>query len=180
MTKRFDENRQAAKQEVNTLSDTAKEQYEKGEITEAQYQAKRENYKNLGLLIDTVASGLSAPTSSGLGIATATLSPAASYEIGQYFKAQASKNANGQLTSGQEAAHILAHTVLGAAVAAAGGNNALTAGLSALLSVWQAQHWALQRVMSQLQYKVGRLRRMRWRIINIKSFMPVMIKNSVF
>ena len=35
------------------------------------------------------------------------------------------------LTSGQEAAHILAHTVLGAAVAAAGGNNALTAGLSA-------------------------------------------------
>ncbi len=85
----------------------------------------------LGLLIDTVASGLSAPTSSGLGIATATISPAASYEIGQYFKAQARKNANGQLTSGQEAAHILAHTVLGAAVAAAGGNNALTAGLSA-------------------------------------------------
>ncbi|MEQ1142524.1 VENN motif pre-toxin domain-containing protein [Acinetobacter soli] len=98
---------------------------------EAQYQAKRENYKNLGLLIDTVASGLSAPTSSGLGIATATLSPAASYKIGQYFKAQANNNPNGQLTSGQEAAHILAHTVLGAAVAAAGGNNALTAGLSA-------------------------------------------------
>jgi len=131
VTKRFDENRQAAKQEVNTLSDTAKEQYEKGEITEAQYQAKRENYKNLGLLIDTVASGLSAPTSSGLGIATATLSPAASYKIGQYFKEQANNNPNGQLTSGQEAAHILAHTVLGAAVAATGGNNALTAGLSA-------------------------------------------------
>ncbi|WP_228272628.1 two-partner secretion domain-containing protein [Acinetobacter soli] len=131
VTKRFDENRQAAKQEVNTLSDAAKEQYEKGEITEAQYQAKRENYKNLGLLIDTVASGLSAPTSSGLGIATATLSPAASYKIGQYFKEQANNNPNGQLTSGQEAAHILAHTVLGAAVAVAGGNNALTAGLSA-------------------------------------------------
>lgn len=131
VTKRFDENRQAAKQEVNTLSDAAKEQYEKGEITEAQYQAKRENYKNLGLLIDTVASGLSAPTSSGLGIATATLSPAASYEIGQYFKKQANNNPNGQLTSGQEAAHILAHTVLGAAVAMAGGNNALTTGLSA-------------------------------------------------
>ncbi len=107
MTKRFDENRQAAKQEVNTLSDTAKEQYEKGEITEAQYQAKRENYKNLGLLIDTVASGLSAPTSSGLGIATATLSPAASYEIGQYFKEQANNNANGQLTSVQEAAYLV-------------------------------------------------------------------------
>nr|WP_227559188.1 VENN motif pre-toxin domain-containing protein [Acinetobacter bereziniae] len=65
---------------------------------------------------------MSAPTSSGLGIATATLSPVASYEIGQYFK---SKDAEGST------AHILAHTVLGAAVAAAGGNDALTAGLSA-------------------------------------------------
>ncbi|KAF5270827.1 hypothetical protein FQR65_LT17792 [Abscondita terminalis] len=67
-------------------------------------------------------SGLSAPTSSGLGIATATLSPVASYEIGQYFK---SKDAEGST------AHILAHTLLGAAVAATGGNDALTAGLSA-------------------------------------------------
>lgn len=58
-----------------------------------------------------------------LGIATATLSPVASYEIGQYFK--------GNDTEGG-AAQILAHTtLLGAAVAAAGGNNALTAGLSA-------------------------------------------------
>jgi len=57
-----------------------------------------------------------------LGIATATLSPVASYEIGQYFK--------GKDTEGG-AAQILAHTLLGAAVAAAGGNDALTAGLSA-------------------------------------------------
>jgi len=68
-------------------------------------------------LVDTISTGLSAPTSSGLGIATATLSPVASYEIGQYFK---SKDAEGST------AHILAHTVLGAAVAAAGGNDALT------------------------------------------------------
>ncbi|BCX73171.1 MULTISPECIES: VENN motif pre-toxin domain-containing protein [Acinetobacter] len=73
-------------------------------------------------MVDTISTGLSAPTSSGLGIATATLSPVASYEIGQYFK---SKDAEGST------AHILAHTVLGAAVAAAGGNDALTAGLSA-------------------------------------------------
>lgn len=95
------------------------------------YNNKVENYQRLGVLLDSISTGLSAPTSSGLGIATATLSPAASYKIGQYFKEQASNNANGQLTSGQEAAHILAHTVLGAAVAAAGGNDALTAGLSA-------------------------------------------------
>ena len=69
-----------------------------------------------------VSAGLSAPTASGAGIAASTLSPAASYEIGQYFK---SKDAEGS------AAHILAHTILGAAVAATGGNNALTAGIAA-------------------------------------------------
>ena len=73
-------------------------------------------------MVDCISTGLSAPTSSGLGITAATLSPAASYEIGQYFK---SNDAEGS------AAHILAHTVLGAAVAAAGGNDALIAGLSA-------------------------------------------------
>ena len=69
-----------------------------------------------------VSAGLSAPTASGAGIAASTLSPAASYEIGQYFKG---KDAEGS------AAHILAHTILGAAVAATGGNNALTAGIAA-------------------------------------------------
>ncbi|WEI18140.1 VENN motif pre-toxin domain-containing protein [Acinetobacter proteolyticus] len=71
---------------------------------------------------DMVSAGLSAPTASGAGIAASTLSPAASYEIGQYFKG---KDAEGS------AAHILAHTILGAAVAATGGNNALSAGISA-------------------------------------------------
>ena len=74
------------------------------------------------MLLDTISTGLSAPTSSGLGIAATTLSLAASYEIGQYFK---SKDTEGS------AAHILAHTILGAAVAVAGGNDALLAGVSA-------------------------------------------------
>ncbi|WP_227541451.1 MULTISPECIES: cysteine peptidase family C39 domain-containing protein [Acinetobacter] len=65
---------------------------------------------------------MSAPTASGAGIAASTLSPAASYEICQYFKG---KDAQGS------AAHILAHTILGAAVAATGGNNALSAGIAA-------------------------------------------------
>nr|WP_245809176.1 VENN motif pre-toxin domain-containing protein [Acinetobacter populi] len=77
----------------------------------------------MGIFRDfAVSAGLSAPTASGLGIAAATLSPSVSYEIGQYFKGN---DAEGS------AAHILAHTVLGAAVAAAGGNDALTAGLVA-------------------------------------------------
>ncbi|HCA5285602.1 TPA: hemagglutinin repeat-containing protein [Acinetobacter nosocomialis] len=145
VTKNFDANRQEAKAEINKKIDDAKK--ENQSIIDKQkqglglskqeqdqlnaYNDKVENYQRLGILLDSISTGLSAPTSSGLGIATATLSPAASYKIGQYFKEQANNNANGQLTSGQEAAHILAHTVLGAAVAAAGGNNALTAGLSA-------------------------------------------------
>ena len=62
------------------------------------------------MLFNRISAGLSAPTSSGLGIAVATASPKVSYEIGQYFK---SKDAEGNT------AHILAHTVLRAAVAAA-------------------------------------------------------------
>ncbi len=46
----------------------------------------------------------------------------ASYKIGQYF--------NGKGAEGSTA-HILAHTILGATVAATGGNNALTAGIAA-------------------------------------------------
>ena len=145
VTKNFDANRQEAKAEINKKIDDAKK--ENQSIIDKQkqglglskqeqdqlnaYNDKVENYQRLGVLLDSISTGLSAPTSSSLGIATATLSPAVSYKIGQYFKEQASNNANGQLTSGQEAAHILAHTILGAAVAAAGGNNALTAGLSA-------------------------------------------------
>ncbi|WP_239348949.1 VENN motif pre-toxin domain-containing protein [Snodgrassella communis] len=58
-----------------------------------------------------------------------------SHQIGQYFKVLAHKNqitgGKDELTAGQEAAHILAHTILGAAVAAAGGNDALAGGLAA-------------------------------------------------
>ncbi|MEI1722104.1 hemagglutinin repeat-containing protein [Acinetobacter baumannii] len=145
VTKNFDANRQEAKAEINKKIDDAKK--ENQSIIDKQkqglglskqeqdqlnaYNDKVENYQRLGVLLDSISTGLSAPTSSSLGIATATLSPAVSYKIGQYFKEQASNNANGQLTSGQEAAHILAHTVLAAAVAAASGNDALTAGLSA-------------------------------------------------
>lgn len=76
------------------------------------------------MLFNRISAGLSAPTSSGLGIAVATASPKVSYEIGQYFK---SKDAEGNT------AHILAHTVLRAAVAAAGGAEAAAPLLSKYL-----------------------------------------------
>lgn len=78
-----------------------------------------------------ITSGLAAPTQSGAGIAAATASPAVSYAIGQHFKDLAGQNTNGKLTASQETAHVLAHAVLGAAVAAAGDNNALAGALSA-------------------------------------------------
>jgi len=136
VTKQFDANRQEAKAEINKKIDEAKKENQSildkeknGQFLTSQekdqlntYNEKVDNYQKLGVLLDTISTGLSAPTSSGLGIAAATLSPAASYEIGQYFK---SNDAEGST------AHILAHTLLGAAVAAAGGNDALTAGLAA-------------------------------------------------
>ena len=74
------------------------------------------------MLLNSIAAELSAPTQSVAGIAAATVSPMISYKIGQYFK---SKNTEGSF------AHLLAHAVLGAEVAAAGDNNALAIAISA-------------------------------------------------
>jgi hypothetical protein len=86
-------------------------------------------------LLNAIGAGLSAPTNSIGGILAATASPVLSHQIGQYFKVLAHKNqitgGKDELTAGQETAHILAHAILGAAVAAAGGNDALAGGLAA-------------------------------------------------
>ena len=91
----------------------------------------RSGYRWAKVILNMLASSLAAPTQSGAGIAAATASPAVSYAIGQHFKDLAGQNANGKLTASQETAHVLAHAVLGAAVAAAGDNNALVGALSA-------------------------------------------------
>ena len=80
--------------------------------------------------MNMLATSLSMPTQSGVGIAAATVSPMISYEIGQKFKELAKDNADGKLTEKQQAAHVLAHAILGAAVAAED-NNALAGALSA-------------------------------------------------
>ena len=74
------------------------------------------------MLLNSIAAELITPTQSAAGIAAATASPMISYKIVQYFK---SKNTEGP------SAHILAHAVLNAAVAAAGDNNALAVAISA-------------------------------------------------
>ena len=91
------------------------------------------NLENASRLLKVVSAGLAAPTDSVLGMAAAAASPEVAREIGQYFKENAELNKidGGNRAEQASAAHILAHTVLGAAVAAAGGNDALTAGLTA-------------------------------------------------
>ena len=70
-----------------------------------------------------IAGGLSGSTSTGAaGTMANAAAPALQYAVGQYFKDQKAEGST---------AHIVAHTVLAAAVAAAGGNDALTAGISA-------------------------------------------------
>ena len=87
------------------------------------------------MLLNSITTELSAPTQSAAGIAAATASPMISYKLGQYFK---SKNTEGS------SAHLLAHAVLGASVAAAGANNALAGAINAggaeaampVISIW--------------------------------------------
>ncbi|MDO4907526.1 hemagglutinin repeat-containing protein [Neisseria sp.] len=89
------------------------------------------NWQKGGVALAAVATGLSAPTDSALGITAATAGPAAAYQIGQYFKGVAAQNSDGRLTGAQETARAVAHGVIAAAAAAAGDNNALTAAISA-------------------------------------------------
>ena len=115
---------------LNEKIDALKQQHQAGDITEADYAEKLKQLQHSQVFLNMVAAALSAPTDSAAGIAAATASPALSYQIGQYFKGLAQENPDGRLTAGQETAHILAHGVLGAAVSAAGGNDALAGALA--------------------------------------------------
>ena len=146
----FSKNVQQANTEINRHLDKLKADKEAAETAAAEALAngdmetakrkaheaqdaaeKADNWQQSKVILNMLASGLAAPTQSGVGIAAATASPAVSYAIGQHFKDLAGQNANGKLTASQETAHVLAHVVLGAAVAAAGGNNAPAGALSA-------------------------------------------------
>ena len=102
----------------------------KGEIGRKEYEDGLKTRQRGKVLLNMMGAGLSAPTDSAAGIAAATASPAVSYQIGQYFKGLAQKNPDGRLTADQKTAHILAHGVFGAAVSAAGGNDALVGALA--------------------------------------------------
>ncbi|QXQ03723.1 hemagglutinin repeat-containing protein [Stenotrophomonas indicatrix] len=92
-----------------------------------------ERLQKVGVLVSSVAGGLAASTGGAGEALAATLAPAISYQIGQYFKQNASKNAVDGGNRGEEgsATHILAHALLGAAVASSSGNNALVGAIAA-------------------------------------------------
>ncbi|ATD64834.1 hemagglutinin repeat-containing protein [Neisseria weixii] len=123
---------------ANAAEDNAAQALQNGDLnayreavqTANEHHQKADNWQKGGVALAAVATGLSAPTDSALGIAAATASPAA-YQIGQYFKGLAAENSDGRLTAAQESARVVAHGVIAAATAAAGDNNALTAALSA-------------------------------------------------
>ena len=122
VSKEFSVNTQAA---IADLDKAIKDKEKAGQDTTT--------LENTSRLLKVVAAGLAAPTDSVLGMAAAAASPEVAREIGQYFKENAELNKidGGNRAEQGSAAHILAHTVLGAAVAATGGNDALTAGLAA-------------------------------------------------
>ena len=136
VTQQFDNTRQGVKAEINQQVDKQQQAVKEAKAALelnpydpvatqklADANAAIENWQKGGVLVDMIAGGLSGPTSTGAaGTIANAAAPALQYAVGQYFKDQQTEGST---------AHIVAHTVLAAAVAAVGGNDALTAGLSA-------------------------------------------------
>ncbi|KES12543.1 putative hemagglutinin (DUF638), partial [Snodgrassella alvi SCGC AB-598-P14] len=125
ISQEFSDNMQTASAIINSKKDALKEKLKNTALSPEErekYEKELSQWNAGGLLLNVIGAGLSAPTNSIGGIVAATASPIVSYQIGQYFKG---KDAEGST------AHLVAHAVVGAAVAAAGGNNALAGGLAA-------------------------------------------------
>lgn len=115
VTQSFDETRQGTRQMISEKIDALKEQGASKEDIAKWESANR--------ILDGLSSALYTPNSTGvLGDTAQIAAPHIAKEIGDHF---AEKGTTGS------ASHGLAHTILASAVAAAGGNDGLTAGLSA-------------------------------------------------
>ncbi|MBB5866533.1 VENN motif pre-toxin domain-containing protein, partial [Xanthomonas sp. 3058] len=89
--------------------------------------------QKVGVLVSSITGGLSAASGSTGQILAGTLAPVASYQIGQYFKENAVRNTVDGGNRGEEgsASHLLAHSILGAAIASAGGGSELIGAITA-------------------------------------------------
>ncbi len=108
---------------------------QKAQLVAVALDADRETEKlqKVGVLVGAITGGIAASSGSTGQIVTGTLAPAISHQIGQYFKENAARNLMDGGSRGEEgsATHLLAHALLGAAVASAGGDSALIGALAA-------------------------------------------------
>ena len=122
VTKEFRSNVQHFQVEQNKRKEELKEKLARNEISQQDYDAQVKRIDRQNLVVNVVAGGLLSPADSLTGVAVSAVSPAVSYEIGQYFKKE-----------GKEGSfeHIATHAVIGALTSAANGGNALSGAVSA-------------------------------------------------
>ncbi|WP_218690405.1 hemagglutinin repeat-containing protein [Psychrobacter sp. BF1] len=136
ITQAFDQERRKIKTELNKkeqgLREEAEEQDQLGNTVDRDnLLLQADKVQKQGLLFDAVSGAIYGPNTNGVtGYVAKAVSPAVSFKVGQYYKGLEADQTDG-LTNGQQAGHILAHALLGAAVSYATGNDALTGGLSA-------------------------------------------------
>nr|WP_218690731.1 VENN motif pre-toxin domain-containing protein [Psychrobacter sp. BF1] len=136
ITQAFDQERRKVKTDINAkekiLRDEAEEAYKNGDDQVGNEKLAAANrVKNQGLLFDSISGAIYGPNSNGVtGYVAKAASPFVSNQIGQYYK-ELADGQGGSLTGAQQAGHILAHGILGAATSSATGNDVLTGGLSA-------------------------------------------------
>jgi len=110
-------------------------QEQKAQLIATAVEADREieRLQKVGVLVGAITGGIAASSGSTGQIVAGTLAPVISYQIGQYFKENAARNEmdNGKRGEEGSATHLLAHALLGAAVASAGADDALLGALAA-------------------------------------------------
>ena len=126
VSQQFDKTRQQAKAEIGSIEQSyrnkAKEAIERGDFVEAErLDNLADDWQRGGLVLDSVAGALYGPNTNGaLGAVAQVAAPHLVSELGDYFERSGQQGSTG---------HIVAQGVLGAALAAATGNDALIGGL---------------------------------------------------
>ena len=139
ITQAFDQERRKIKTELNAkeqkLRDEAEEALKNGDNRKATEKfAAANKVQKKSLLFDSITGAIYAPNINGIaGYTVKAASPYVASQIGEYYKTNEVLNDIDEGNRGERgsAGHILAHTVLGAAVSYATGNDALTGGISA-------------------------------------------------
>ncbi|MGP4907237.1 VENN motif pre-toxin domain-containing protein, partial [Psychrobacter faecalis] len=147
ITQAFDQERRKIKTELNQeeekLRNAAKKALENGDRDSWEaYSQEADKIQQKSLIFDGISGALYGPNTNGaVGYVAKAISPQIAYQIGEAFKNNDFKNAmneDNELAGVGSPQHILAHAILGAAVSAATGNDALIGGTSAAVGEGQA------------------------------------------